>query len=182
MNRGVRTKDIASPQSLQQWVVFLSQRDSDRLFLLWEGSYQRVCHLRRRTGKYDKFTHLMSFCFTLINTVYVRKGKKKSYHQRERRKFRHKAEQYVLEDLLSIKETRERQEPTGPTESINTGRSHFWTNRDLRNTNTHIIGHLRLRIFIYNHVTQLNTKGIPVHLYNAVWRPDTSCRKWRAGP
>lgn len=57
---------------------------------------------------------------TSINTVYERKC-----HQRERRKFSHEAEQYVLQDLLSVEEAGERKEATGPAESIDTGRSHF---------------------------------------------------------
>lgn len=42
--------------------------------------------------------------------------------------------------------------------------------------------HQWLRIFMLKHVTQLNTNGIPVHLFHAVWQPDIFCRKWRAGP
>lgn len=50
---------------------------------------------------------------------------RKSYHLRERRKFRHQAEQYVLEYLLSIEEAGVRQKTAGPVESIETGRSYF---------------------------------------------------------
>lgn len=62
----------------------------------------------------------------------MRKGK--THHQRERREFRHEAEQYVLEDFLSIEEARKRQKTTGPAESIDTGRSHFCTRRNLIHT------------------------------------------------
>lgn len=47
MNIVSSTKNSAEVQSLQQWAVLFSQRDSDWLFLPWEGPYQCLCHLGR---------------------------------------------------------------------------------------------------------------------------------------
>jgi len=156
MNRGFYTLDVALPQPLQQWVILLSQRHSDRLFLLWEGSYQSISHLQKKNSQGWKMDSLKVCVFVPWNTMF---NQAKKCHHRYRRQFRDKAEQYILKDFLSIQETRERQKTAGPAESINTGRAHFWITRDLRDTKTPLTS--VVRVTIHSHTTYLNVK-IPV--------------------